>query len=73
MAGNVWEWTSSLYRPYPYDADDGREDAAAEGQRVIRGGSYNEGPLVARSAWRKAAPPARALADVGFRVACEAK
>jgi iron(II)-dependent oxidoreductase len=40
MAGNEAEWTSSLYRPYPYDAGDGREDPAAAGERVTRGGDH---------------------------------
>jgi len=40
MAGNVWEWTSSLLKPYPYNANDGREDLSAQGYRIFRGGGY---------------------------------
>ncbi|MBM4080161.1 MAG: formylglycine-generating enzyme family protein [Planctomycetes bacterium] len=37
MVGSVLEWTSSLFAPYPYKAEDGREDANASGPRVVRG------------------------------------
>ena len=40
MAGSLLEWTSSLDRPYPYRADDGREDLASPGERIVRGGNY---------------------------------
>ncbi len=73
IAGNVWEWTGSLYRPYPYQATDGREDPEADGQRVVRGGAYDEGPLPARCAWRNSVKPDLRAANIGFRVACEAQ
>ncbi|HLC16394.1 MAG TPA: SUMF1/EgtB/PvdO family nonheme iron enzyme [Thermodesulfovibrionia bacterium] len=43
MAGNVWEWTRSLYKfEYPYKPDDGRENLEADSStgRTMRGGSY---------------------------------
>jgi|GEM_PF-1785765 len=41
MLGNAFEWCSSLYRSYPYDPNDGREDLTAPGNRVLRGGAYS--------------------------------
>ncbi|HMR99973.1 MAG TPA: SUMF1/EgtB/PvdO family nonheme iron enzyme [Anaerolineales bacterium] len=65
MAGNVWEWTSSLFKGYPYHADDGREDMHANGARVLRGSSFVNHYRYAHCASRHVAFGN----DVGFRVA----
>ena len=57
MAGNVWEWTNTLSRDYPYRAEDGREDPEAEGSRVLRGGSWNYYQRYARCAFRSGNHP----------------
>jgi formylglycine-generating enzyme required for sulfatase activity len=41
LAGNGWEWISSAYLPYPYDASDGREDLTREQVRGTRGGGQD--------------------------------
>ncbi len=70
LAGNVWEWVSSAYRPYPYDASDGREEPGDSLPRVVRGGSYLDGADGVRcSARRPMLAPARDT-YVGFRVVC---
>jgi len=68
MSGNVWEWTSSLWESYPYDAADGREDPEAEGFRVLRGGWFGSTALWARSGARYCYGPYRSNDDFGFRV-----
>lgn len=40
-AGNAWQWVSSAYRPYPWRADDGREDPDADVVRATRGGGHD--------------------------------
>jgi formylglycine-generating enzyme required for sulfatase activity len=68
MLGGVWEWTSSLYRNYPF-ANDGRNDPSGQGPRVIRGGVANSGPAILRSAnWNRDAPE-RCSDLLGFRCA----
>ena len=68
MAGNVWEWTRSLWRDYPYDPEDGREDANAEGSRALRGGSWDSDRRDARVSCRYFNLPDYFLSYLGFRV-----
>jgi formylglycine-generating enzyme required for sulfatase activity len=71
LHGNAAEWTRSQYAAYPYRDDDGRNDPAAPGQRVVRGGSWFDRPQRCRSAFRLAYEPYQRVFNVGFRVVCE--
>jgi formylglycine-generating enzyme required for sulfatase activity len=52
MVGNAWEWMSTIYMPYPYDAADGREELETPGTRALRGGSWINERDRARVAYR---------------------
>ncbi len=67
-AGNVREWTTSLYQSYPYRPDDGREDPSASGRRVLRGGSWGNNSRLARCACRRGLRPDGFDLNGGFRV-----
>ena len=74
MAGNVWEWTNTLIRPYPYDATDGREDPDVEGpgisgERVWRGGTWANGIWWVRASLRYRSVPWYSISNLGFRCA----
>jgi formylglycine-generating enzyme required for sulfatase activity len=68
LAGNVWEWTASLHRAYPYDAGDGREDPRLPGRRVLRGGSFRTTAAQSlQAAFRSLSQPTRRRDHIGFR------
>lgn len=79
MAGNVWEWTTSLWGqktaasafPYRYNASDGREnlDAPATIARMLRGGGLDDDVPSVRCASRSWNEPGFRGRCVGFRVA----
>ena len=54
MVGNLWQWTYTFYRPYPYNIDDGRDGGAGKlGDLVCRGGSFHDDALKVRVARRE--------------------
>lgn len=73
MSGNVWEWVSSLYRAYPYAADDGREDLEnTTDRRVYRGGVGSYIDFGVSGATRFRAKPDDREWFIGFRCARDA-
>ncbi len=71
MIGNVCEWTRTSYRPYPYGAEDGRNDGDSHARKVARGGSWHDRPVSATASYRTAYEPWQKVFNVGFRVVIE--
>ena len=70
MHGNVWEWCSSKFTPYPYNGSDGREDMAdLTSYRVLRGGGWHSRRADAcRSGRRANDRPSECYDNGGFRL-----
>jgi formylglycine-generating enzyme required for sulfatase activity len=72
LSGNVVEWVSSLYEPYPYSATDGREvdgGSNSSDPRGMRGGGWGNYPYGTRAADRDWFYPDYANTIMGFRCA----
>jgi formylglycine-generating enzyme required for sulfatase activity len=72
MAGNVLEWTSTIYDedafPYPYKRDN-RESLVGDALRVVRVGSWGSTPVNTRAANRNWCTPDYRNSVVGVRLA----
>jgi len=68
MAGNVWEWTSSQFQDYPYEADDGREEPTGDAARTLRGGAFHNYESLVRCAYRNYNNPTFTNLNDGYRV-----
>jgi iron(II)-dependent oxidoreductase len=76
MAGDVWEWTSSPFGPYPgfapFPYPEHSEVFFGDEYRVLRGGSWATDGLVARASFRNWEYPDRRHLFAGFRLARDA-
>jgi formylglycine-generating enzyme required for sulfatase activity len=76
MHGNVTEWTSTDYVPYPAPGAAKKDSplpdpARAMTGKVVRGGSWHDRPYRAASGFRIAYPEWQHPYDVGFRIVVE--
>ncbi|MDX1660594.1 MAG: ergothioneine biosynthesis protein EgtB [Gemmatimonadota bacterium] len=76
MVGDVWEWTSSAFLPYPgfeaFPYPEYSEVHFGDDYRVLRGGSWATSALVARTTFRNWDWPKRRQIFAGFRCARDA-
>ena len=70
MIGNVWEWTSTTFGPYPGFVMDPYQEYSAPWfgtRKVLRGGSWATRSRLIRNTWRNFYTPDRRDVFAGFR------
>ena len=71
MIGNAWEWTATVFGPFPgFSADlyrDYSEPWFAEGRRVLRGGAWPTRGRLIHNGYRNFFTPDRCDVPAGFR------
>ncbi len=76
MIGDVWEWTSSDFGPYPgyatFPYPEYSEVFFGSGYKVLRGGSWATSPRAVRTTFRNWDYPIRRQIFAGFRCARDA-
>ncbi|MDQ6724869.1 MAG: SUMF1/EgtB/PvdO family nonheme iron enzyme, partial [Actinomycetota bacterium] len=76
MIGDVWEWTSSDFGPYPgfatFPYREYSEVFFGSGYKVLRGGSWATSPAAVRTTFRNWDHPIRRQIFAGFRCARDA-
>jgi iron(II)-dependent oxidoreductase len=76
MAGDVWEWTSSTFQPYPgflaFPYPECSEVFFGDQVRVLRGGSWATDGLIARTTFRAWNDPGQREGFTGLRLARDA-
>jgi eukaryotic-like serine/threonine-protein kinase len=73
MAGNVWEWVSDGYAPYPaVEQADPHVPLTPGARGVLRGGSWDYAPTSAKTTYRLPFWPNSGNVSFGFRCALDA-
>jgi iron(II)-dependent oxidoreductase len=70
MIGNVWEWTSSTFEPYPGFSPDAYQEYSEPwfgSRKVLRGGAWATRARLIDNMYRNFFPPDRRDIFAGFR------
>jgi formylglycine-generating enzyme required for sulfatase activity len=75
IIGNLWEWTADWYDPSYYRSSPENDPRGPTGgqYRVVRGGSWRNIQVLARSAYRGAHAPGERSTVIGFRCVQDAE
>lgn len=73
MLGNVWEFCSTRYGPYPREPVTDPTEGDPKRGFAVRGGGWSNVPTDARCGSRNADPPHFCHSNLGFRVALKLK